>query len=74
MYHVTQNLGLPFWHQQSERLLSRLFHDCRLALITAGSGGGALAAHKLARQFEYLYTAERRDADLRRITNFVADR
>ena len=46
----------------------------RLAALTAACGGGALGAHALARQFVYLYTPEKRNKDLKRITNFVADR
>ncbi len=40
----------------------------------AAAAAGALAAHKLARQFEYVYTPERQAADLKRIPNFVPDK
>ncbi|KAK9838314.1 hypothetical protein WJX81_004064 [Elliptochloris bilobata] len=46
----------------------------RWAAAAAAAAAGALVAHKLARQFEYVYTRDRQAADLKRIPKFVPDK
>ena len=46
----------------------------RWVAAAAAAAAGALVAHRLARQFEYVYTPARQTADLKRIPNFVPDK
>lgn len=57
----------PAWFKPTCRLR-------RWAAAAAAAAAGALLAHKLARQFEYVYTPDRQAADLKRIPNFVPDK
>ena len=46
----------------------------RWAAAAAAAAAGTLVAHKVARQFEYVYTPARQAADLKRIPKFVPDK